>query len=360
MRTNVRIKSCILAVLILVVSLFALFGCAKPEPPDLNVRALTWAVSTPLPTARDFVKEIPDGCTVRFAREYSFTAYGKHEVELILTDERDNSYSYVTTLDLIEDTTPPTLSGLKDMIAYLGGGGVSYLSGVTATDNCDGAVSITVNTDDVDLKKVGIYTVIYTATDAAGNVTTLNRTLAVYEQEITEQMLYDLLDPIIASIISDDMNVKQQLREIYDYVYENVAYVSTSDKSSWVRAAYDGLQKRQGDCFTYFALSKAMMERLGIQNLDVERSAAVVAMVGERHYWSMVNIGDESNPVWYHFDSCHLHDMPRPWGYLMTDEQLIYYSETRESDKDVAGYFYAYDSASYPKSATEIITPIYG
>lgn len=350
----------ILILLAMVASLFFTFGCAPAQPPALEVRELTWAVSTPLPTAVDFVGTLPQGSTVRFAEEYQFTTYGKHDVELILTDERGNHFSYRTALTLIEDTVPPTLVGLRDMVAYLGGGGVSYLSGVTAEDNCDGAVSVSVDTSGVDLKSVGIYDVIYKATDAAGNEATFRRTLAVYEQEITEQMLYELIDPILDRILSDGMTVQQQLREIYDYVYENVAYVSTSDKSSWVRAAYDGLQKRQGDCYTYFALSKAMMERVGIQNLDVERSADVVALVGERHYWSMVNVGQENAPVWYHFDSCHLHDIPRPWGFLMTDDQLAYYSETRESENGIAGYFYAYDAAAYPRSATEIITPTFG
>jgi hypothetical protein len=103
-----------------------------------------------------------------------------------------------------------------------------------------------------------------------------------------------------------------------------------------------------------------MMERLGIKNLDVERAPSVVALVQERHYWSMVNIGSDADPVWYHFDACHLQDMPKPWGYLMTDEQLAYYSETRESENGIAGYFYAFDTASYPKSATAIVTPIFG
>jgi len=359
MKQKRRVTVVILTLFVLAVSLFSAFGCAPAEPPALKLKQLTWAVSTPLPRAEDFVEALPTGCTVRFAEEYRFTEYGEHDVELVLTDARGKSFSYFTTLSLIKDTVPPTLVGLRDLVAYLGGG-VSYLSGVTAEDNCDGAVSISVDTSDVDLKSVGVYDVIYTATDAAGNVATFRRTLAVYEQEITEQMLNELIDPILGRIITDGMTVKQQLRAIYDYVYDNVAYVSTSDKSSWVRAAYDGLQKRQGDCYTYFALSKAMMERLGIENLDVERAPSVVALVQERHYWSMVNIGSDADPVWYHFDACHLQDMPKPWGYLMTDEQLAYYSEMRESENGIAGYFYAFDAASYPKSATTIVTPVFG
>ena len=155
------------------------------------------------------------------------------------------------------------------------------------------------------------------------------------------------------------MNTQQKLRAIYDYVYDNIAYVSTSDKSSWVRAAYNGLVNRNGDCFTYFALAKAMMERVGIENMDIQRSPEVVAMVDERHYWSLVNIGTESTPQWYHFDACHLNDITRPWGFLMTDAQLLQYSDRRENADGISGYFYAYNTAAYPQTATEIITHVY-
>jgi hypothetical protein len=172
-------------------------------------------------------------------------------------------------------------------------------------------------------------------------------------------MLNDLLDPILEKLIRNGMDTKQKLRAIYDYVYENVAYVSTSDKSSWVRAAYNGLKNRNGDCFTYFALSKAMMERVGIENMDVERLPELAIFVNERHYWSLVNIGTETEPEWYHFDACHLNDIGRPWGFLMTDDQLLQYSDRRESVNGISGYFYLYDTASYPPSSTKIITNVY-
>ena len=216
-----------------------------------------------------------------------------------------------------------------------------------------------VDTSAVNLKEVGVYDVIYRATDASGNVTSLRRTLSVYEEEITEEMLYSRLDPILNNLIHEGMDTQQKLRAIYDYVYLNVAYVSTSDKSSWVRAAYNGLVSRNGDCFTYFALAKAMMERVGIENLDIQRSPEVVAMVDERHYWSLVNIGTENDPRWYHFDACHLNDITRPWGFLMTDDQLLQYSDRRENADGISGYFYVYDAAAYPKTATEIITNVY-
>lgn len=360
MQYTKRLVTLVLAVL-LAVSLFSLPSCKKEEsePPAIETKNLTWPVSVSLPTAEQFVVSVPEGYTIRLADKYNFSALGTYPISLILTDEKGREFSYTASLTLVNDTTPPTINGLRDLVAYLGGS-ISYLKGVTTTDDCDAGVTLTVNTENVNLKELGIYDVVYRATDAAGNVTEFRRTLSVYEREITDEMLYDLLDPILSSIISNGMSTKEKLRLIYNYVYENITtYVPTSDKSSWVRAAYNGLVERKGDCFTYFALAKAMMERVGIENMDIERSPEVVAMVNERHYWSLVNIGTADEPKWYHLDTCHLNDITRPWGFLMTDEQLLLYSDQRENAGGISGYFYAYNTSAYPPTSTEIITPVY-
>ena len=357
MQYTKRFTVLVLAML-LAVSLFLLPSCKSPEPPAIGTKTLVWPVSVPLPTAEQFVNDVPTGYTVSLAEKYNFSALGTYPISLTLTDDKGREFTYTASLTLVNDTTPPTINGSKDLIAYIGGG-VAYLSGVSVTDDCDAGATISVDTSAVDLKTVGVYDVIYRATDAAGNVTEVRRTLSVYEEEITEDMLNALLDPILDAIILDSMTTKQKLRAIYDYVYENVAYVSTSDKSSWVRAAYNGIVNRNGDCFTYFALSKAMMERLGIKNMDVERLPELATAVNERHYWNLVNIGTETEPRWYHFDACRIKDISRPWGFLMTDDQLILYSDTRENANGISGYFYAYDTTRYPPRATEIITQVY-
>lgn len=358
MQHTKRLTSLVLAMLF-AVSLFLLPSCKEPETPELQIKSLIWPDSAGLPTAEQFVDAIPEGCTISLGEKYNISARGTYSIPLILTDEKGREFTYTASLTIVNDSTPPTINGARDLVAYVGGG-VAYLSGVTVSDDCDAGVTLEVDTSNVNLQKIGVYDVIYIAIDASGNQTKVRRTLSVYEEEITEEMLYGILDPILAEIIHDGMSQKQKLRAIYDYVYENIAvYVPTSDKSSWVRAAYNGLLNRNGDCFTYFALSKAMMERVGIQNMDVQRLPEIASMVNERHYWSLVNIGDENDPKWYHFDACHLNDITRPWGFLMTDLQLIQYSDKRENADGISGYFYAYDVAAYPTTATEIITNVY-
>ena len=217
MQYTKRFISLVLAML-LAVSLFLLPSCREPEAPAIQTKTLVWPVSVPLPTAEQFVDAVPEGCTIKLADKYNVSSLGTYSIPLILTDDEGREYTYTASLTLVNDTTPPTINGLRDLVSYIGSG-VSYLSGVTATDDCDAGLTLGVDTSTVDLKTVGVYDIIYRATDAAGNVTEIRRTLSVYEEEITENMLNALLDPILDRIVSNSMTTKQKLRAIYDYVY---------------------------------------------------------------------------------------------------------------------------------------------
>lgn len=358
-----KIRARYIAWMLLAVCLFFVFSaCAPAGEASIcpALRDLTWAVNTPLPKAEDFLasEPLPQGCSLRYAEQYSFSEIREYSIQLIFTNESGEESAHDVSLSLIVDQDPPTVAGLKDFCVILGGGGVSYLSGVSAVDNCGGRVLLEVDTSKVNLKKEGIYPVIYTATDAAGNIARFSMTLSVVAQAVSEELLNEKLDTVIRDIISPQMSQKQKLRAVYDYVYDHVAYTATSNKSSWMAAAYEGLTTGQGDCYTYFALSKAFFERLGIQNMDLERKQSAVVASGERHFWNFVNLGTEQEPLWYHFDACHLSDIPKPWGFLMTDAQLEAYSATRENAAGLTDYFYAYDNTKYPASATEVITAV--
>lgn len=325
---------------------------------SLHTRNLTWAVGAPLPRAEEFVTDLQEGYSVRYAEEYSFDAFQTYSLQLIVTAPNGWESRHNVTLTLVQDTVPPTIDGLRDLTAYVGGEGVSYLSGVTASDNCDGKVTLQVDSSAVDLKREGVYPVVYTATDAAGNSAVVRMTITVLTRQITQEMLYSVLDDVIDDVIDDGMTKKQKLRAIYDYVYDHVSYTAIADKSSWVSAAYEGLKTGSGDCYTYFALSKAFFERLGIENMDVERLQSAVLLTGERHFWNLVNLGTEEEPLWYHFDACHLSGLSKPWGFLMTDAQLQDYANVREGTGVASEHFYDYDTSAVPDTAREILTAV--
>ena len=101
-----------------------------------------------------------------------------------------------------------------------------------------------------------------------------------------------------------------------------------------------------GDCYSYFAAAKAFLEYLGIENMDIQRLPGYTT---DTHYWSLVNIGTEGNPRWYHFDCTRLRAEYNHSGCLLTDSQVDAYNRVRAN-------FYKYDRSEYPATDTRIIT----
>lgn len=347
-----KTRKCLALLLLLCLLLPLLSACLGAEDrASIQLLSLTCAVGAPLPEAKDFVKELPNGWTARFAQEYSYSSLGEYTLQLILTDSRGNESEHEVNFSLILDEEPPEIVGAKDLSALVGDG-VSYRNGVTVRDNCDGAVTLTVDSSQVDNTTEGSYPVIYTATDAAGNASVVEIRVYFYLEQVTEAMLYTEIDRIIAERIPSYLSREQQVREVYDYVYYHISYSDSSDKSDWVRAAYEGIRTGQGDCYTYFALSKAFFARLGIENMDIQRTAGIVE---ERHYWNFVNVGTTQNPLWYHYDATRLSGIQHS-GCLLTDLQVQAYTKQRVDSDGQGNYFYVYDTTKYPESAATIIT----
>jgi hypothetical protein len=87
------------------------------------------------------------------------------------------------TLTVVGDTTAPviTLSGkhlyADPQMSEIGDAWVE--PGVTATDDTDGSVSVTTDISGLDVTTIGTYFVNYSATDAAGNTGTAQRTVVI-------------------------------------------------------------------------------------------------------------------------------------------------------------------------------------
>ena len=345
---------CLLLSLFIIISAFA--ACSKDTSmlESVQTQPLYWPVGVPLPEASAFLVNKPYGIQARYAQNNQFNNVGIYSLEIILSDENGAELNKTVQFTLLEDTIPPVLNGVKDIGAYIGKP-ISYKNGITVTDNCSCPVDLQVDSSKVDLYKVGSYPITYTATDAAGNQTVAHAKVHVYDFEITTEMLNAKLDPIISRIITPNMTTEDKCLAIYYYVYDNIRYVSTSDKSDWVRAAYLGLDEGQGDCYTYFALSKAFFERLGIQNMEIQRSADANKILGETHFWNYVNVGDAQNPRWYHFDATHLRDTNFTRKLWLITEQQLMYCNRNFRDSKIRDYFYQYDKTGYPSSATTTI-----
>ena len=282
-----------------------------------------------------FVEEIPDLSTI-----------GDYDVAFQVRDASGNeSDVYRSVLTVIEDNEAPVFEAVPELSAYVGEA-VAYRKGVVVTDNCGGEITLTVDSSEVNLNVPGDYTVKYTASDASGNTSTASTVLHVYADQITLDDLNAKLDQVIAQIITADMSKEAQCRAVYDYVHSHISYVSDSDKSDWVRAAYSALfVSGSGDCFNYFAAAKAFLTRLGIEHKDIQRMPGVA---DGTHYWHLVNVGTAESPRWYHFDCTRLQASHS--GCLLTDRQVQAYNKVRTG-------FYAYQTTAYPATDVAIITP---
>jgi transglutaminase-like putative cysteine protease len=303
-------------------------------PPELelaNLSDFTKYEKTP----QDFVVRVADVTQVSFAFENvpDFTTAGVQTVTVVATDEGGNQTKKQATLTLTEDTEPPVITGTEDKTIYIGGS-VAYRNNVVVTDNSQKDVELNVDSSAVNVNAAGTYPVTYTAVDHSGNTSTVTTTVTVIEQTYSEEEVYALADEILAKIITDGMTPQDKTLAIYNYITSHMTYVDSSEKGNWLKAAYQGMVKRKGDCYTYACYSKALLTRAGIKNMDIER----IPDGDTLHYWNLVDIEDGWG--WYHFDTCPRKD--HPTIYLWTDEQIKAYSDAHDNSHN-------YDRSLYPE-----------
>ena len=225
-----------------------------------------------------------------------------------------------------QDKKAPVITGPKDgkALAYLGEA-IAYRSFVTVTDNSDN-YTLTVDDSGVNKTQEGTYTVHYTAADAAGNRSEYTLTLIIKKGEYSMNQLMKLVEQKAAILgITKSMSKTEQVRAIYDFVNDptagkNDANIFFNDESNtpsqqlsredweldWVEEACRTLSmtRMEGDCYTYFAVSRAFFEYFGIENIGIQR--AKDSGEAGTHFWSLVNVGSESAPAWYYYDATRL------------------------------------------------------
>lgn len=264
-----------------------------------------------------------------------------------------------------EDTQPPVISGVKDLTVAVGES-LSYRTGVTVTDNVDKTVRLQVDSSGVNLSEPGEYQALYWAEDAAGNRAEVPVTVTVVAAvtvddadtgatedvvesgnvEITQDGVNELADEILAEITTPGMSQQEKALAIYNYVHNHIKYVGTSDKSSWLVGAYVGFTRGSGDCYNYFACSKALLTRAGIPNVDLTRVGG-----NSRHYWQLVDVGSG----YYHFDACpHPNSYPL-YSFLLTEEEVKAYTRQCSS---IRKNYYVYDYDSCPVEVVQGTPPV--
>ncbi|MCD8083981.1 MAG: hypothetical protein LUE86_10875 [Clostridiales bacterium] len=150
------------------------------------------------------------------------------------------------------------------------------------------------------------------------------------EEEKTdmEKTVDAMCDQILAGLVNEGMSKRQKATAIYGWVRGSFRYTGSSATRDWVTEAYQGLRSKHGDCYTYFAVSQALLTRAGIRCIEVVR-------VDNDHFWNLVELEDG----WWHFDTTPR----RAGGYfcLWTDAQMADYSRRN-------GGCFEFDRSLYP------------
>ena len=241
------------------------------------------------------------------------------------------------------DVTGPTILGVN-AIAVFQGSTVAYRSGILVSDDTDPNPKLTVDSFLVDLTTPGTYPVYYTATDAAGNTTTVETTITVNEAPdsyVEEALINEKADELLAKIITENMTPREQVNAVYDWIEGHCYYIAKFDKSDYMQAAYLMLTNNRGDCYGFYAVSRLLFDRLGLPNLTVTRMPNEVRTTN--HWWNMVSLdGGES---WYHFDATpHLTEGARTC--LVTDAYLETFNLENPN-------YYYFDHTAVPQTPAE-------
>lgn len=290
--------------------------------------------------ADKFIENIEDATEVKVSYKASpdFNKEGVQEVILILEDEGGNKTELEALLTVKVDTEPPQIIGAEDKKFYIGDK-IFYKNNVIVTDNRDENVELVVDSSQVNLKKIGDYKAVYTATDSSGNISTKTITVSVKEKPkdyFDPEELHSLSDKILSEIIKENMTDIEKAYEIFKWVQKNISYTGYSDKSDWIKGAYLGIKKGTGDCFTFYAVSRELLTRAGFLNQCVTR-------VDNTHYWNLVYYDGE----WYHFDAG-----PRRKEYpficfFRIDSELEEYTKLRKDN------YYKFDKTKHPATPKE-------
>jgi hypothetical protein len=267
-----------------------------------------------------------------------FRTPGTRDLVLILRDAWDNVSRIECRLTVTdgEDSDPseesglPVITGVKKLTVNVGMW-ISYTTGVSAKDADGNPLTVKVDSSAVKRNKPGEYRVTYTATDKEGRVATVRTTVTVCE--ITEDTLKPYVDKVLGKILRKGMTQREQARAIYDWMIANVSYTAYTYKDHFRRAAYSGFVNGRGDCYVYYAMSRALLDGAGIENMEICRDNPA-----KPHYWNLVNCGDG----WYHFDTCpHYKSYPLE-SFMLTDREVEEYS------KNCVEEYYSFDKSLYP------------
>ena len=296
-------------------------------------------------SVEDLILSITDCSQTKaeFEETPDFTIVGTHEIPIVVTDIYENEVIVTAKVEVLPDTEPPVITGVKDITATVGNS-ISYRKDIEITDNSGGEVSLEIDTSNVDASSPGTYVVHYIATDPSGNVTTVDANITLKPQVLpTEASLTPYLDNIIRKVTNDGMSKYDKAYALWNWCRRNISYsYSGGNRSTIWHGVYEGVYQHRGDCYAYYATYSALLTRCGIDNLCVTRVGGT-----SNHWWNLVNTGSG----WYHCDASPRSNSDPYSCFMQTDAQVAAYTANHTQKPN----YYTFDTTLYPERATTII-----
>ena len=153
-------------------------------PPTLELKELSVYIDEDMPSVDDFIGMVNDLSEVTLNDIDIKKEVGVQNISITATDKYGNKTIKNTTLTIKEDKDAPVISGLSDIVIYIGDK-VNLYDGVLAVDDRFGNVEFTIDESSVDYNKVGTYYIKYTAEDKLGNSITKDRKIIIKQRDIT-------------------------------------------------------------------------------------------------------------------------------------------------------------------------------
>ena len=324
--------------------------------PTATVTPVTAYYGASFPSANSFISGIIDEgpVTVSYETNPGETVSGETAVRIVLTDQSGNRTVYESHCSVAKDDEALTFIAFPTELEADIDTAIIWRAMVSAEDN-SGMVEVSLDTTGIDLTKPGMYTAYFVAKDSVGNETRQEVSLTLHDNSVTKEMMDQLCADIISEILTDDMTTQKKVYEIYKYVRSKVSYTNAGVHDDIRREAYLGLTSRHsGDCFTYCAASQELLSYLGLESQIVIRRPDLVPESGSNHFWLLVNFGTAEEPLWYHYDATPIRKPFNRVTYMMTDAQLIAYTNYRAGSSPKKLHYYTFDTSLHPASATEI------
>lgn len=134
--------------------------------------------------AKDLVKDSSNLAftKIKFKDDYQFNQVKDYPVEIIIC-RGNNCITKKTTIHVLnKDITPPKILGIRNL-TVLKNSDIDLLSSVTVQDNQDNSPTLTIDSANLDISKVGDYQITYLAKDRSGNITKETCIVSVIEDK---------------------------------------------------------------------------------------------------------------------------------------------------------------------------------